>query len=128
MANTVLDRIRKLDEEKAKLLSEAKQQALAKANEALEELSELGFDYRLVEGKGSQGPRLVSPSGRRTGIREEVLKTVQDAGPDGISSSAVREKLSLTDKTGSQAVANALSALKRANKLTQAQDGNYVAA
>jgi hypothetical protein len=46
----VLDRIRKLDEEKRKLLSEARDQALAKANQAIEELRELGFNYRLTEG------------------------------------------------------------------------------
>ncbi|MDP1732475.1 MAG: hypothetical protein Q8L54_15140, partial [Devosia sp.] len=55
--NTVLDKIRKLDEEKAKLMSEAKAQALQNAQAAVAELNELGFNYRLVEGGTSSAPR-----------------------------------------------------------------------
>ena len=46
---TALQQIKKLDEERAKLLESAKADALARAEEAINELTALGFDYELVE-------------------------------------------------------------------------------
>jgi DNA repair exonuclease SbcCD ATPase subunit len=46
---TALQQIKKLDEERAKLLESAKTDALTRAEEAIKELTELGFDYELVE-------------------------------------------------------------------------------
>jgi hypothetical protein len=46
---TALQQIKKLDEERAKLLESAKTDALAWAEEAINELTALGFDYELVE-------------------------------------------------------------------------------
>ncbi len=46
---TALQQIKKLDEERAKILESAKADALARANEAINELTALGFDYELVE-------------------------------------------------------------------------------
>jgi hypothetical protein len=46
---TTLQQIKKLDEERAKLLESAKADALARAEEAVNELTALGFDYELVE-------------------------------------------------------------------------------
>ena len=46
---TTLQQIEKLDEERAKLLESAKADALARAEEAVNELTALGFDYELVE-------------------------------------------------------------------------------
>jgi DNA-binding protein H-NS len=46
---TTLQQIKKLDEERAKLLESAKADALARAEEAVNELTTLGFDYELVE-------------------------------------------------------------------------------
>jgi hypothetical protein len=46
---TTLQQIKKLDEERAKLLESAKTDALARAEEAINELNALGFDYELVE-------------------------------------------------------------------------------
>jgi hypothetical protein len=46
---TTLQQIKKLDEERAKLLESAKSDALARAEEAINELNALGFDYGLVE-------------------------------------------------------------------------------
>ena len=46
---TSIEQIRKLDEERAKLLEGAKADALARAEEAINELTALGFDYELVE-------------------------------------------------------------------------------
>jgi len=52
MANepSVLDQLKALDEQRAKLLEGAKNAAIEKANEAIEELNALGFHYRLAEG------------------------------------------------------------------------------
>lgn len=47
---TVLEKLRKLDEERGKLLEEATATALANTNKALDELNGLGYDYRLVRG------------------------------------------------------------------------------
>ena len=46
---TVLQQIKKLDEERAKILEVAKNDALARAQEAINELTALGFDYELAE-------------------------------------------------------------------------------
>ena len=46
---TVLQQIKKLDEERAKILEGAKNDALARAQEAINELTALGFDYEIVE-------------------------------------------------------------------------------
>ncbi len=50
VANSVLEQLKKLDEQRAKLLDGAKAEALKKAEEAVAELTELGFRYHLVEG------------------------------------------------------------------------------
>jgi hypothetical protein len=54
---SVLDKLKALDEERAKLLDDAKKEALAAAHKALADLNELGFDYRLVEGTGPPNAR-----------------------------------------------------------------------
>ena len=46
---SVLDKLKALDEERAKLLEEAKKEALEAAHKAVAALNELGFPYRLVE-------------------------------------------------------------------------------
>jgi hypothetical protein len=46
---TALQQIKKLDEERGKILEGAKKEALARAEEAINELTALGFDYELVE-------------------------------------------------------------------------------
>jgi predicted house-cleaning noncanonical NTP pyrophosphatase (MazG superfamily) len=46
---TALQQIKKLDEERKKILEGAKKEALARAEEAINELTALGFDYELVE-------------------------------------------------------------------------------
>lgn len=129
MANKVLDQLRKLDEQREALLSEAKTTALANAQAAIAELNELGFNYRLTEGGTAPRVPRQQSSGRRSGIRDDVLQAVVNAGADGISPADVRKALGISDgdKSGAQSVANALSALKRAGKITD-KNGSYVAA
>lgn len=47
---SVLEKLKALDEQRAKLLDGAKTEALEKAEKAIAELNELGFHYQLVEG------------------------------------------------------------------------------
>ena len=46
---SALQQIKKLDEERAKLLESAKNEALTRAEEAINELIALGFEYEIVE-------------------------------------------------------------------------------
>jgi hypothetical protein len=53
---SVLEKLKALDAQRAQLLEGAKKEALDKAEKAVAELNELGFDYRLVEGGASTSP------------------------------------------------------------------------
>lgn len=119
---SVLDEIRKLDEQKAKLLGAAKQEALQTISTALKALAELGFGYSLVETSSI----LAGPAGkRRTGIREEVLAMIQKN--PSIGRAQLIEKMNAKgDKSAEQSVSNALSALKKAGTIT-ADNGVYKA-
>jgi hypothetical protein len=123
---SVLDRIRELDNERAKLLDDAKTAALANAEAAIAELNELGFTYRLTQ--DGKAPRVAKVTGgtRRTGIREEVLAHIS-ANADGITSTDLLAKMDANDKAAKQAVANALSALKKDGKIS-GERGHYRAA
>ena len=60
MASTALDQIKRLDEQRNKLLDNAKSEGLARVQEALDELNKLGFSYSLSEngrGRGRRGVR-----------------------------------------------------------------------
>lgn len=54
---SVLEKIRQLDAQKEKLLADAKKEALAKAQAAVDELNELGFNYQLTQKGGAVGTR-----------------------------------------------------------------------
>ena len=49
---SALDELKVLDQQRAKVLNEAKLAALQKAQDAIGELSQLGFHYKLVESSG----------------------------------------------------------------------------
>lgn len=60
MANSAVEQIKKLDEQRRKLIDQAKHEALALAQEAVDALNELGYSYRLSsrgEGRGRKGAR-----------------------------------------------------------------------
>ena len=125
--NAVLAKLKKLDEERAKLIADAKSQALAAANMAIADLNALGFTYRLVEGSDST-QRAASSGARRAGIRELVLDAVKASGADGINRADLLQVLGMKgNKSGEQSVSNALSALKKAGA-TSSKNGRYVAA
>jgi hypothetical protein len=129
VAKNVLDQIRALEEQKQKLLNEAREAALANANAAIAELNELGFNYRLVDGSGTRTPSTRTSTGtRRSGIRDNVFEAVKKAGADGITRATLLEQLGVKgEKSGEQSVSNALSALNKAQKITLA-NGVYTAA
>jgi hypothetical protein len=52
---SVLDQLKKLEEQRAKLLDGAKEEALTKAKAAIAELNELGFSYTLNAGGKKAG-------------------------------------------------------------------------
>jgi hypothetical protein len=53
----VLEKLRSLDEQRNKLLDEAKAEALQNARKAIEELNSLGFNYALTEEGGGKGKK-----------------------------------------------------------------------
>ena len=120
---SVLDQLKALDEQREKLINDAKAEALAKAEEAVAALNELGFNYRLVEGTAPIVARIPSSGGRRTGIRDDVLRVVKEH--DGINRADILEQMDAKgDKKAEQSISNALANLKKAGKITLA-DGLY---
>jgi hypothetical protein len=117
MNMSVLDQIRKLEEQKASLLSAAKSEAMKKAEAAIAELNELGFNYRLVQdGETTRTPRATGT--RRSGVRDEVLTMVKNS-PNGISRAQLLEAMDAKgDKSAEQSISNALAALKKAGTVS----------
>jgi hypothetical protein len=64
---SVLEKLKALDAQRAQLLEGAKKEALEKAEKAVAELNDLGFDYSLVEGASpARAPRkAASQAGKR---------------------------------------------------------------
>ena len=61
---TAIQRIQELDRERAALFEQAKEEALRRATQAVEDLNALGLKYRLVEGERAAGTKSVAK--RRT--------------------------------------------------------------
>lgn len=116
---SVLEKIKELDAQKAKLLDDAKAEALAAAEAAVATLNELGFPYRLVPGGAASTPRAPASTGtRRSGIRDDVLNVVK-AHPNGISAADIRGELGVAegDKKAYQSIANALANAKKSGQI-----------
>jgi hypothetical protein len=69
---SVLDKLKALDDERAKLLDEAKAEALETAHKAIETLNGLGFPYRLVEGPQTAPGAATRASRAEGGPRRQV--------------------------------------------------------
>lgn len=68
---SVLDQLKKLDEQRAQLLAGAKDEALKKAEAAIADLTALGFAYSLTEGgstKKKTGTRNTDPAKKHCDI------------------------------------------------------------
>ena len=113
---SAVEKYRALLSEAEALKESAKKEALDIISAGINALNELGFTYHLTEASTKAVPR--SSGTRRTGIREEVLAVVKKA-PSGIASASIQSAMGASDKQAKQAVANALSALKREGKITQ---------
>lgn len=121
---TVLDELKKLDEQRAKLIDKAKAEALKQAEQAVEDLNALGFNYSLSD---KTRPTPTVRGQRRTGIRQEVLQAIAD-NPDGINRAELLDKLDAKgNKSAEQSISNALSALKKSDSIS-ADGGVYRAA
>jgi len=53
----LLERLRKLDQERDALAQQAKEQLIARANEVIKELNKLGFNYRLASSSRTREAR-----------------------------------------------------------------------
>jgi hypothetical protein len=73
---TALQQIKKLDEERANLLQSAKVDALARAEEAVNELLALGFEYELTECGAKQKAKP-----RKAGARKAIDHTPKGMCP-----------------------------------------------
>lgn len=119
----VFDQIMELEAQKQKLLEEAKQDALKRAEKAVKELNDLGFHYQLVEGStGTKQPT----TNRRRGISDEVLQLVKSA-PSGLSRADVLDKLNAETPAEKQSISNALANLKKKGTIVN-NDGVYTKA
>jgi len=116
-------------------LFEEKQRKLAQAQKELEEAvaderkrllaQRAEIDKKIAELDAVAGVK--STGTRRTGIRRSILAEIKKQ-PSGTTPAAIRDALNLNDPSGRSAVANALAALKKAGKIRQHDDGEYVAA
>ena len=66
MAKSVADQLRALDEQRGKILGQAKEEALKRAQVAVDELNSLGFSYSLRSSNSRRGLR----AGSRIGTRQ----------------------------------------------------------
>jgi hypothetical protein len=66
---SAIQRIKELDKERATLFEQAKEEALRRAHQAVEDLNALGLKYRLVAG---------SPDGNKTSGKKEMGSTGSD--------------------------------------------------
>ena len=64
---TAIQRIQELDRERTALFEQAKEEALRRANQAVEDLNALGLNYRLVEGAAPAGNKSAVKKPQETG-------------------------------------------------------------
>jgi hypothetical protein len=68
---SAVERLKALDEERSRLVDDAKSEAMERANEAISALNALGFSYRLTQsGDAGPGRRISSGQESRKGTRQ----------------------------------------------------------
>lgn len=108
---TVLDQIAKLEEQKQALLKGAHDELLAKAQDAISQLTELGYKYK-ISGAPTKGGK------RRTGVRADVLEAIKQE-PNGINRQELLKAMGAEgDKKATQSISNAVANLKKAGEIT----------
>jgi|GEM_PF-2268445 len=119
---SALQKIKELDAQREKLLTDAKEEALTQATEAVSTLRELGFNYSLVEGKVGGASR--SAGGRRTGVKATALKAITNSD-NGMTRAQILEAMDAQDdKSAQNSISTALANLKKEGKVTN-DDGIY---
>lgn len=121
---TIIERIQQLEAEKQKLLSQAKDEALANAKRAVAELNSLGYHYRLVEEDHQE--TTATGRGRRTGVKEEVVALLKKSST-GLTKRGILEAMQVTDKSHENSISNALSTLKAKGTITRDDNGIWSA-
>jgi hypothetical protein len=64
---SAIQRIKELDQERAALFEQAKEEALRRATQAVEDLNALGLHYRLVTGAAAGGSKSAGKKPKETG-------------------------------------------------------------
>jgi hypothetical protein len=75
---TAIQRIKELDQERATLFAQAKEEALRRATQAVEDLKALGLNYRLVGGEPPAGSKGVGKPQQKG--QAEKKSTARPAG------------------------------------------------
>jgi hypothetical protein len=98
--------------------------------ELAEKRTQLDTDLNKLLGNMPASPRAArrSSGGRRGGIRDNVLDAIKLT--PGMSPAQIRQALGIPegDKSGSQSVSNALSAMKKAGTIKETAPRQYAAA
>ena len=78
---TAIQRIKELDEERSALFEQAKEEALRRAHQAVEDLNALGLKYRLVGGEPALGTKGVGgKKGQDTGQAADKKRGARPPG------------------------------------------------
>ena len=64
---SAIERIKELDQERAALFEQAKDEALRRATQAVEDLNALGLNYRLVTGTAASGNKSAGKKPKEAG-------------------------------------------------------------
>jgi hypothetical protein len=77
---TAIQRIKELDQERSALFEQAKEEALRRAHQAVEDLNALGLKYRLVGGEPAVGTKGVGKKGQETGHAADKKRGARPPG------------------------------------------------
>lgn len=113
-----------IEEQKKKILAQAKSQAMQAAEKAVADLNNLGFSYKLVDG-GSTTRAATSTRTRKSGVADEVHAIIKSA-QEGLTRSGVLAAMNAMDAKAQQSISNALSNLKKKGQVS-AENGVYKA-
>ena len=73
---SLIDQLKALDDQRTKLIEDAKHGALEKAHKAIAELNDLGFSYRLTESGRAAPAKSARPSKSAGGAKRQIKDAV----------------------------------------------------
>lgn len=123
---TILDDTRSLLAGQRDKLQAERDRLAGERDKITAQIGEVDALLKQLGGLGTTTTR-AAPTGRRSGIRDQVLQAIKDGNG---TPADIRKAVGIEDgdKSGSGAVANALSALKKARSITTDSTGAYKAA